>query len=143
MFRNPANARYMDYSAPDVRMGIQDYSSVPPYVGAAYEQTIGPHPKPEPGVKFRPLAFYDQVEPILKTSKIPGNGTRLSGTQFYIRIEKADMDKFISGQVNDFDKHGSTDTLLYILDLVQGTIHIPAAICRYVTSGHGNNGISR
>ena len=59
----------------------------------------GPVMKAEPGVKLRPLAFYDQIESILKPSKIPGNGTRMSGTQFWIRIPKSCMDKFKAGQV--------------------------------------------
>ena len=78
---------------------LHDNGAVPPTY-SSYDQNVGPYPKAEPGVKFRPLAFYDQVEPILKTSKIPGNG--LSGTTFYIRIEKADMETFISGQVSHF-----------------------------------------
>ena len=89
----------MDYSTEN--HGLHDYGAVPPTY-SSFDQNVGPHPKAEPGVKFRPLAFYDQVEPVLKTSKIPGNGTRLSGTTFYIRIEKADMEKFISGQVSHF-----------------------------------------
>ncbi|CAG5113837.1 Oidioi.mRNA.OKI2018_I69.chr2.g7927.t1.cds [Oikopleura dioica] len=58
----------------------------------------GPVMKAEPGVKLRPLAFYDKIESILKPSKIPGNGTRMSGTQFWIRIPKTCMDKFKAGQ---------------------------------------------
>ena len=60
---------------------------------------LGPYPKVEPGVKFRPLAFYDQIELIQKTGKIPGNGTRVAGTQFYIRIPNTAMKKFVQGQV--------------------------------------------
>ena len=82
---------------------FNDYSSVAPsYSGfdqSSYNQPK-PEPKPEPGVKFRPLAFYDQIEPVLRTSKIPGNGSRGNGTTFYIRIERPDMEKFISGQVS-------------------------------------------
>ena len=80
-----------------------DYSSVAPSYGGGFDQSYGqpkPEPKPEAGVKFRPLAFYDQIEPVLRTSKIPGNGSRGNGTTFYIRIEKPDMEKFVSGQVN-------------------------------------------
>ena len=84
-FRNPAQSQFTDYST-------ENHAAVPPTYSSAELS----------GVKFRPLAFYDQVEPALKTSKIPGNGTALSGTTFYIRIEKAGMEKFISGQVSSF-----------------------------------------
>ena len=59
----------------------------------------GPVMKPEPGVKLRPLAFYDQIESIQKPSKIPGVGTRMQGSLFYIRIPRSSMDKFKTGQV--------------------------------------------
>lgn len=67
---------------------------------AAQAASLGPYPKVEPGVKFRPLAFFDQIELIQKTGKIPGNGARVAGTQFYIRIPNTAMQKFVQGQVS-------------------------------------------
>jgi len=58
----------------------------------------GPAMKPEPGVKLRPLAFYDQIESIQKPTKIPGTGTRMQGSLFYIRIPRSSMEKFKTGQ---------------------------------------------
>ena len=78
----------------------QMYSSVAQNISENIEN-IG-HLRPLPGVRFRPLVFYDQVEPVLKASKIPvwrQDVLNLSGT-FYIRIQKADMEKFISSQVS-------------------------------------------
>jgi len=71
-------------------------------VPSTASQGLGPYPKVEPGVKFRPLAFYDQIELIQKTGKIPGNGTRVAGTQFYVRIPNTAMKKFVQGQKNTF-----------------------------------------
>ncbi len=60
----------------------------------------GPAMKPETGVKLRPLAFYDQIESIQKPTKIPGTGTRMQGSLFYIRIPRSSMEKFKTGQVS-------------------------------------------
>jgi len=72
---------------------------------AAAAASLGPYPKVEPGVKFRPLAFFDQIELIQKTGKVPGNGTRVAGTQFYIRIPNTAMQKFVQGQTPTREKY--------------------------------------
>ena len=90
----------MEYGASNSDI-FNDFSAVPPsYSGYDLTRSAsGPFPNTEHGVKFRPLAFYDRVDQILPASKIPGNGTRVAGTTFYIRIEKAIMEKFVKGQV--------------------------------------------
>jgi hypothetical protein len=110
--RNPS--RMHQYHGPGMSMsevnniGVGDiwlnedngYSAAPPK---------GPVMKPEPGVKLRPLAFYDQIESIQKPTKIPGTGTRMQGSLFYIRIPRSSMEKFKTGQVSRVNK-GLNDT---------------------------------
>ena len=103
-FRNPSHIgrpAYDSYGASsyvsnDLMDQLYQSQRVP---STATTSGLGPYPKVEPGVKFRPLAFYDQIELIQKTGKIPGNGTRVAGTQFYIRIPNTAMKKFVQGQV--------------------------------------------
>ena len=85
--RNPAGRQPVSWPV-DYGLGVGGAGDYPgaDLLGSNSYSTPGPFPKVEPGVKFRPLAFFDQKEVVQKASKVPGNGTRVAGTQFYIRI---------------------------------------------------------
>ena len=104
--RNPAG-RQPVYGI-DYGLGVGGAADYPgaDLLGSNSYSTPGPFPKVEPGVKFRPLAFFDQKEVVQKASKVPeippqkcGNGTRVAGTQFYIRIPDTAIKLFVQGQV--------------------------------------------
>ena len=99
--RNPAGRQPVSWPV-DYGLGVGGAADYPgaDLLGSNSYSTPGPFPKVEPGVKFRPLAFFDQKEVVQKASKVPGNGTRVAGTQFYIRIPDTAIKLFVQGQVN-------------------------------------------
>lgn len=97
--RNPAGRQPVSWPV-DYGLGVGGAGDYPgaDLLGSNSYSTPGPFPKVEPGVKFRPLAFFDQKEVVQKASKVPGNGTRVAGTQFYIRIPDTAIKLFVQGQ---------------------------------------------
>ena len=103
---------------------------------AAAAASLGPYPKVEPGVKFRPLAFFDQIELIQKTGKVPGNGTRVAGTQFYIRIPNTAMQKFVQGQVCLNFKYICL-TIFFFADTDTRKVQLSNSLCRHEPNFNG------
>ena len=142
--RNPAGRQPVSWPV-DYGLGVGGAADYPgaDLLGSNSYSTPGPFPKVEPGVKFRPLAFFDQKEVVQKASKVPGNGTRVAGTQFYIRIPDTAIKLFVQGQVNILSSilvpfvRSSIRFLISYLDCKPRNVFILDTLCRFNSSEYG------